>query len=85
MMTASAFAQDGGGGAGDSGARSLDLAKDPFPGMGAMRPDKGEVIQPSGDIAGVGELNDPGNGGTYPQAGPKAFVPGWTLQESSHY
>ena len=72
MLSATAFADDGG-----SGSRGLDITRDSFPGLGAMRPDQGTVIQPSGEIIGLGELNAPGNGGTYPNAGPSAYVPGW--------
>ena len=83
LMSATAFAQDGGGSGGDggSGQRGLDLARDSFPGLGAMRQNQGDAIQPSGDIgSSVGALNDPGNGGTYPQSGPQAYVPRWGFQ-----
>ena len=78
ISTAAAFAQDGGGGGGGDGTlRGLDLARDPYPGLGAMRPNRGDAIFPDGDIAGFGELNNPTNGGVYPNAGPNAYVPGW--------
>ena len=87
LSTAAAFAQDGGGGGGggggdggNGGLRGLDLSSDPYPGMGAMRTNQGEVVFPDGEISGIGALNDPGNGGTYPGAGPQAYVPGWKIK-----
>ena len=81
ISTSAALAQDsgggGGGGSGSDALRGLDLPRDPYPGMGAMRTNRGEAVQPDGEIAGFGALNSPGNGGTYPTSGPQAYVPGW--------